>query len=216
MLNTNGSDLMLKQPTGTQTQSAGTHCPSCCAEWQCPDRPCPGSSTSSPALAPPAFPGPAALRSSLSLWPRTSLVTEGIARSLGSVQLKSQVCTLLTWVQFPVLVAPYWHGFNSQCWLHLTDTGSIPSAGCTLLTRVQFPVLVAPYWHGFNSQCCKFSFFSLPESASTSSADSLTVLQSPYTQSYASTSVWTLKIPKTGSHTIVWTHENMAHTDRNG
>ena len=32
----------------------------------------------------------------------------------------------------------------------------------------------------------------------------------------ASTSVCTLKIPKTGSHTIVWTHKNTAHTGRNG
>ena len=30
------------------------------------------------------------------------------------------------------------------------------------------------------------------------------------------TSVRTLKIPDTGSHTIVWTQDNTAHTDRNG
>ena len=35
-------------------------------------------------------------------------------------------------------------------------------------------------------------------------------------QLHASTSVHTLKIPNTASHTIVWTHKNTAHTDRNG
>ena len=35
-------------------------------------------------------------------------------------------------------------------------------------------------------------------------------------QSHASTHVDTLKIPNTGSHTIVWTQESTAHTDRNG
>ena len=32
----------------------------------------------------------------------------------------------------------------------------------------------------------------------------------------ASTSVRTLKIASTGSHTIVWPHKNTAHTDRIG
>ena len=49
----------------------------------------------------------------------------------------------------------------------------------------------------------------LPESAS--SVDYLTVPYSPSVQSHASTSVRTLKIPNTGSHTIVWTQENTAH-----
>ena len=35
-------------------------------------------------------------------------------------------------------------------------------------------------------------------------------------QSHASAAVHALKIPNIGSHTIVWTHENAAHTDRNG
>ena len=35
-------------------------------------------------------------------------------------------------------------------------------------------------------------------------------------QSHASASVRTLKIPNTGSNTIVWTHENATHTSRNG
>ena len=49
----------------------------------------------------------------------------------------------------------------------------------------------------------------LPES--TFSADSLTVsVQPPWAIA------GTLKIPNTGSHTIVWTRENTAHTDRNG
>ena len=39
---------------------------------------------------------------------------------------------------------------------------------------------------------------------------------SPRVQSLASTSVCTLKILNTGSHTFVWTHENSAHFDRNG
>ena len=29
-------------------------------------------------------------------------------------------------------------------------------------------------------------------------------------------SVHKLKIPSTGTYTIIWTHENIAHTDRNG
>ena len=39
---------------------------------------------------------------------------------------------------------------------------------------------------------------------------------SPHVQLCASTSVCTFKIPNTGSHTIVLTQENTAHTDRNG
>ena len=39
---------------------------------------------------------------------------------------------------------------------------------------------------------------------------------SPRVQSLASTSVCTVKIPSTGSHTIVWTHKNTAHIDRHG
>ena len=45
-----------------------------------------------------------------------------------------------------------------------------------------------------------------------------TLLRRPYSpcvQSLASTSERTLKIPNTGSHTIVWTHESTAHADRN-
>ena len=38
-------------------------------------------------------------------------------------------------------------------------------------------------------------------------------LNSPCVQSHASTSVHKLKITNTGSHTIVWMHENTAHTD---
>ena len=39
---------------------------------------------------------------------------------------------------------------------------------------------------------------------------------SPCVWSHASTSVRTLTIPNTGSHTIVWTHENTTHIGRNG
>ena len=45
---------------------------------------------------------------------------------------------------------------------------------------------------------------------STSSADSYGVRTAPRVQSHASTSERTLKIPITGSHTIVWTRENTA------
>ena len=48
---------------------------------------------------------------------------------------------------------------------------------------------------------------------STFSADSLTVCN--HMQSHASTSVLTLKIPNTGSHTVIWTHDNTAHSNRN-
>ena len=55
----------------------------------------------------------------------------------------------------------------------------------------------------------------LPESAFT--ADSLTVAaQPPRVQSHASTTVRTLKISNTGSHTLLTEHENTTHTDRNG
>ena len=39
---------------------------------------------------------------------------------------------------------------------------------------------------------------------------------SPHVQLHSSTSVRTLKITDTGSHTIVWTHENSAHNGRMG
>ena len=64
------------------------------------------------------------------------------------------------------------------------------------------------YWPGFESQVRQRSF--LPESAF--SADSYTVR----VQSHAPASLRSLKIPNTGGHTIVWTHKNTAHTDRNG
>ena len=37
-------------------------------------------------------------------------------------------------------------------------------------------------------------------------------LHSPCVQSHASASVYILRIPNIGSHTIVWTHENTVHT----
>ena len=46
-----------------------------------------------------------------------------------------------------------------------------------------------------------------------------TLLRCPYSprvQSHAAASVHTLKIPNSGSHTIVWTNENAAPTERNG
>ena len=65
---------------------------------------------------------------------------------------------------------------------------------------------------GSNPRCGKrfFSQIQLPV---------LTLLRCPYSpreQSHASTSMRTLNIPNTGSHTIVWTHKNTTHTDRNG
>ena len=66
---------------------------------------------------------------------------------------------------------------------------------------------------GSSSRCGKGFYF--PQS--TSSADSLTVsVQPPCAISHASTSVRTLKIPNTGSHTIVWTQENTTHAVRTG
>ena len=58
---------------------------------------------------------------------------------------------------------------------------------------------------------CGKGFF-IPESAS--NADCLTVSLQPRVQSHAATSVSTLQIPNIGSHTIVWTHGNTAHTDK--
>ena len=60
------------------------------------------------------------------------------------------------------------------------------------------------------SSWCGF-FFQL-----TFSADFLTVSVLLCVQSNVSTSVRTLKTSNTGSHTIVWTQENTAHTARNG
>ena len=54
----------------------------------------------------------------------------------------------------------------------------------------------------------------LPESAS--SADSLTVSVHPPCAIACITSVCTLTIPNAGSCTVVWTHKNTTHTDRNG
>ena len=45
---------------------------------------------------------------------------------------------------------------------------------------------------------------------------SYSVCTAPCVQSHASTLVCMLKIPNAGSRTIVWTHKNAAHTDRNG
>ena len=42
------------------------------------------------------------------------------------------------------------------------------------------------------------------------------VRTAPRVQSLSSAAVRTLKIPNTGSHTVVRTHGNTAHTDRNG
>ena len=39
---------------------------------------------------------------------------------------------------------------------------------------------------------------------------------SPNVQSHAPASVYTLKVPNTGNHTIVWTQGNIAQTDSNG
>ena len=64
---------------------------------------------------------------------------------------------------------------------------------------------------------------SQPSVRVTVSADSLSLLllvlwcpYSPRVQPHLSTPVRTLKTTNTGSHTVVWTHENTAHTDRNG
>ena len=51
-----------------------------------------------------------------------------------------------------------------------------------------------------------FFFFLIPESIS--SADSLTVSKSPPVQSRALASVCMIKIPNSGSYTVVWTHEH--------
>ena len=44
----------------------------------------------------------------------------------------------------------------------------------------------------------------------------LQCLYSPHVQQHALTSVRTSKTANIGSHTLVWTHENPAHTVRNG
>ena len=64
-----------------------------------------------------------------------------------------------------------------------TDAGSSPRCGKALFSQSQLPVQTL-------SWC----------------------LHSPCVQSHASTSVRTLKISNTGSHTIVWTDKNTAHT----
>ena len=68
-----------------------------------------------------------------------------------------------------------------------TDPGSSPWCGKGFFSQSQLPVL---------------TFLWSPNS--------------PRVQSHASTSVRPLKIPNTGTHTIVYTNETTAHTDRNG
>ena len=70
----------------------------------------------------------------------------------------------------------------------------------TVLTRVRVPDAAKVFFS--QSQPSAFSALRCP--------------YSPRVQSLASTSVCTLKILNTGSHTFVWTHENSAHFDRNG
>ena len=69
------------------------------------------------------------------------------------------------------------------------------------LTQVQVPGVARDFSPKVNFQC------RLSNSVRTCS---------PRVQSRASTSVRTLKIPSSGSHTIVWTHKNTSHNDRNG
>ena len=70
------------------------------------------------------------------------------------------------------------------------------------------------YWRGFQSPVRQWFFsqnqFSLQ-----------TLLRCPYSTApcaiaCTSISVRTLKLPNTGSHIIVWPHENTTHTDKNG
>ena len=67
-------------------------------------------------------------------------------------------------------------------------------------TRVRFPD-VAKDLFSFSSQISVHTF--------------LQCSYSPRVQSHAATSVRTLTIPDTGICTIVWTHENTAHTVMN-
>ena len=71
-----------------------------------------------------------------------------------------------------------------------------------VLTRVRVPGAAKVGFFPPQSQLLVFSALRCP--------------YSPRVQSLASTSVRTLKILNTGSHTFVWTHENSAHFDRNG
>ena len=69
-----------------------------------------------------------------------------------------------------------------------------------IVTRVRVPGAANNFFPRVNFQC-KLSYG---------------VHTAPQVQSHTSTSVRTVKIPNTGSHTIVWTRENTAHTGRNG
>ena len=64
-----------------------------------------------------------------------------------------------------------------------------------VLTRVRVPFFSQSQLSGFSALRCPYS---------------------PRVQSLASTSVCTLKILNTGSHTFVWTNQNTAHFDING
>ena len=70
-----------------------------------------------------------------------------------------------------------------------------------ILTWVQIPGGVARDFSPRVNFHCRFSY---------------SVCTAPCVQLHASTLLCMLKIPDAGSRTIVWKHENAAHTDRNG
>ena len=71
-----------------------------------------------------------------------------------------------------------------------------------MLTRVRFPAAASEFSPSVNFQC-RLSFLRCPHSA-------------PPVQSHPSYICEHVKNPNTDSYAIIWTHENTAHTGRNG
>ena len=134
----------------------------------------------------------------------------------------------------PVVQAKWWTSYvhfswQSKCLAYFVSPGSVGGIGggvknrrfCSQRIRAEIVHLVqrllksqAQHWRGFESPVRQGISFQ----ESTFSADSLTAsVQPPRVQSCASTSVRTLKIPNTDSHSIVWkVHQNTTPSGRNG
>ena len=87
----------------------------------------------------------------------------------------------------------------TESWLWKKSPLSSEKPG-VILTRVRVPGAARDFSPGVSFQC-RLSYG---------------VHTAPRVQSHVSTYLRTLTILNTGSHTIVRTHENTAHTDRNG
>ena len=85
-------------------------------------------------------------------------------------------------------------------------------SNCTVKQKAAIQAVVHFDYSGNHQEPCLI----MPHTVAEASAQTLLhCLYSPCMQLPASTSVCTLRIPNTGSHTTVWTQRNIAYTDRN-